>query len=314
MQVQRLAVCGWDEAVPALLGALEATGAFRATRVVDHSSAALVRARQVTGLPCAIHPAAALRTEEIDAVLLATPGHAAAAVDAVHRRPATLIVAPELLDPESLRLIAAAAAEDALPLVALRPAFRGSGLAGVATAARHETIEALSLDVTGNHPRTLLQAAVVATLRMLPGVPSHVFASAWGSPCARGGIAVTLRYEDGRLATLDVRRSDTPSFRVVADGIDGPIAIRRPSAVGDPLQAEADRAARIRTRDVDAAGLLAAEAAVLGAIETALETAEVVAPRVEPARQLHLIAATPEARAAAPARSTARGNLRLVVS
>lgn len=313
MQVQRLAVCGWDEAVPALLGALEATGAYRATRVVDHASAALVRARQVTGLPCAMHPAAALRAEETDAVLLATPGHAAAAVDAAHRRPVTLLVAPELLDPESIRLIAGAAVEDALPVITLRPAFRGSGLAAIAAAARDETVEALSLDLAGSQPRTLLHAAVVATLRMLPGVPSHVFASAWGAPCARGGIAVTLRYADGRLATLDVRRSETPSLRVVAEGVDGPLAIRRPAAVGDPLQAEADRAARARTRDLDQPSLMLGEAAILAAIEAALETAEVVAPRLEPARQLHLVASASETRnaGASPAR---RGSLRLVVS
>ncbi|MDA1241114.1 MAG: hypothetical protein O2798_09765, partial [Chloroflexi bacterium] len=73
MQARRLAVCGWDEAVPTLIAALEATGAFRAVLVVDHSTPALVRASSVTALPCAIQPARAIQDAEADAILLAAP-------------------------------------------------------------------------------------------------------------------------------------------------------------------------------------------------------------------------------------------------
>jgi len=315
MQAQRLAVCGWDESVPALLAALEASEAFQATRVVDHGTSALVRARQVTGLPCALHPAAALRDTEVDAVLLAAPGHAAAAVDAARRRHTMLIVAPEALDPASIRLAAESAAQDSLTLATLRPAYRASGLASMVAAGRGQSIEALTLELAGDQPRVLLHAALVATLRLLPGTPERVVASAWGEPCARGGVTVTLRYDDGRLATLDVRRADLSSLRVVAESLAGPVPLRRPRADdGDALAHEAARAALVTRPNLVEAMLLQAEAAVLQAIDAALETGEVVMTESTSRTALHVIARQHEAAAPAPTRLARTTNLRLVLS
>lgn len=315
MQAQRLAVCGWDESVPSLLAALEASEAFRGTRVVDHGTSALVRARQVTGLPCALHPAAALRDTEVDAVLLAAPGHAAAAVDAARRRHTTLIVVPEALDPASIRLAAEGAVQDSLTLATLRPAYRASGLPSVVAAGRGRAIEALTLELTGDQPRTLLHAAVVAALRLLPGTPDRVVASAWGSPCARGGITVTLRYSDGRLVTLDVRRAELASLRVVAESMDGPVPLRRPRADGgNALGQEAARAALVTGPNLMEAMLLQAEAAVLLAIDEALETGEIVATESPSRAALHVIARPDEEAEPATARRARPANLRLVLS
>ncbi|MDO9443808.1 MAG: hypothetical protein Q7K37_00695 [Dehalococcoidia bacterium] len=315
MQAQRLAVCGWDESVPSLLAALEASQAFRATRVVDHGTSALVRARQATGLPCALHPAAALRDTEVDAVLLAAPGHAAAAVDAARRRHTTLIVAPEALDPASILLAAEGAVQDSLTLATLRPVYRASGLASVVDGGRGRSIEALTLELAGDEPRMLLHAAVVAALRLLPGMPEHVVASAWGSPCARGGITVTLRYNDGRLATLDVRRGELATLRVVAESLAGPVPLRRQrDGSGDALAHEASRAALVTRPNLMEAMLLQSEAAVLLAIDAALETGEIVTTERLSRASLHVITRPEEAPALARAQGIRTRNLRLVLS
>jgi hypothetical protein len=287
--------------------------------VVDHSTPALVRAAAVTGLPCAMQPTRAIRDAEADAILLAAPGHAAAAVHAARARGLPLLIATERLDADSLALVATAVHEDDLPVAPLRPAYRASGLRSVVAAGRNEAIEALTLDLGGRDPRTLLHAALAATLRLLPGHPIALVASAWGFPEARGGVTVTLRYADGRLATLDVRRSEAPSLRVQAETLIGPLALRRLAPSGDALQREAGSAARTVTVSPTEAALLASEAAVLFALDAALETGDIV--EVEAARPqaaLHLVATGAEPRAGGhaetlPSRTRAHG-LRLVVS
>ncbi len=315
MRQRALAVCGWDDAVvPGLIEALDAHG-LRAVRIADHSGAALVRARRLTGLPCALHPAASLRGAPLDAILLAAPGHAAAAVDAARHHRAALIVTPETLDADSIRLVADAAAEDGLVLAALRPAYRSSGLHGVVAtarnAARGTSLLSLDLDLAGPDPRALIGAAIAAALRVLPGAPASVVASTWGSPTARGGIALALRYADGALATVDVRRAESVSLRASAEALDGPLSLRRPAPGPDALRQEA-RAALTVAPDRHAAALLRAEAAVLFAVEAAIETGQAI--DLEPVRPpMRLVPPSPDRDVARRPR-VAAPRLHLVVS
>ncbi|MDA1239405.1 MAG: hypothetical protein O2798_01030, partial [Chloroflexi bacterium] len=240
-------------------------------------------------------------------------------VHAARGRRLPLLLATELLDADSLALVAAAALEDNLPVAPLRPSYRASGLRSVVAAGRNESIEALAIDLGGLNPRALLHAALAATLRLLPGRPTALVASAWGSPEARGGATVTLRYADGRLATLDVRRSETPSLRVQAETLVSPLALRRLSASGDALLREAAAAARTVATGPAEVALLASEAAVLHALDAALETGDIVEVEVaRPRAALHLIATAADPRASThvetlPRRTQAHG-LRLIVS
>ena len=213
---QPLAVCGWDTQTPALVRALADHGGLRAVAVGDQHASQLVRARELTGLPCYQHLREMLRAADYRAVLLQTADDAAVLAAIAADRDAQLLVIANQLDGPALAGVAAAAASRGGNLWLLRPLLRDAGfdfaLQLTADDPRWRPY-LLTIELEDDRPAVaLMRDGVALASRLLPSKPSRVVAAAIGPPDSPWALSIQLRCEDGRLATLTTRPG--PRLRV----------------------------------------------------------------------------------------------------
>ena len=316
-----LAICGWT---PDSADALVEGGHYRAVAIADSSGAALVRARQNTGLPCFQQLRQFLASAEYDAVLIASPT-AAELAPAAAARGAELLVLGSACDAEALEAATEAARTHGVRLTLLRPEAHDAGLGDLARLlASSPDWRPGYLDITiegATESDRLLSVAVTHVTRLI----SHhglVEAGAWvpreGAPAR--AVNATLRTEDTSVR-LSVRHAPEAYLRIVGDAPAGAFELRlvedgatfaHTTATGDHLQVhpqsldhwavEASRAA-----SADDVAVAREHAALLGAITRAVLTGDVQATDCCSRPELRVI----PGREADEAR---RGNLRLVVS
>jgi hypothetical protein len=347
----RLLVCGWHEESPALLAALERHAGLRAVAVGDASAAQLVRAREATRLPGYQHLHEMARGAEYEALLLERPTLALPLAEIAAERGADLLVRAASVDGDTLAEIAETASRHGVALVTLRPALRLPGFALVATTAGAEPGWRPSLaELSIEGPSTtdeLLRDAVGALVRLLPGAPTEVLATAV-EPLAGVrvpadgpyGAAVQLRYAEGRVASIVAREAAATALRLRVAAPLGTVALDARAgwarlsftAFGaegereddeselsgaDPLVAEATHVRNVRAgarasgpqAEIAAADARRAplEAATLRALEHALATSE-----IEQVSEPHPRPTLRLLEGSASERSAPRGRLRLV--
>jgi hypothetical protein len=292
MTDRRLAILGWDDRVRPLLAPLEAYAGLCVAGVGDRGGTALVRARGATGAPCFQHPAEMLRRLDYDALLVASAEADAELAGTAAARGADLIALGDVLPGAALEAVATAAVRHGVALAIVRPLLRGAGFEAVADLlAETSPAELLSIEVHDQRPsQAILRDAVALALRTLQATPQRVTAAASGP--AVEGIAAQLRDAGGGLATL-AAVSGPRLLRVHASGEAGAIELEA-SAGGieltehsrdgatttrrlddaDPATVEAEHVARALDGDATDLRFAHREAAVLGALESALATGQ----------------------------------------
>lgn len=301
--MDRLIVCGWDEDAAALLETLlaELRGRARlqAVAVGDGHASQLVRARAATQLPCYQHLRELVRGVPHDAVLLGAAGVASEVALTATLSGADLLALGDRLDSESLELVADAAVHHGVALALLRPALRASGLTFLS-----ELVDAdprwtpLALDIELSDQREasyILRDLVAAATRLVPVAPLELCATAGGpDPADPLTLSVQLRYADQSLVTLTARahradggralrlsgQSEAGAFALDSCDGDSRVTItpwrgepeRSLLRDGNPAVLEAERVATIRLGTSLDARLAHREAAILSAIEAALES------------------------------------------
>ncbi|MQA00985.1 MAG: hypothetical protein GEU80_17000 [Dehalococcoidia bacterium] len=329
--MDQIVICGWDQRVPAILEALEAHARLRAVAVGDRQPAPLVRARAATGLACYQHVLEMLRSVPAGAMLLNMDGGAGeyARVAAAHG--ADLLVVGDVLDGSSLRAAATAARRHGVALAVLRPALRSAGasfLTGLAATDRTWRPRFAEIEVVDDTPAPhQVRTAVALAARLMPDAPVNVLGSALGGdPDTSEVIAVQLRYASGDLLTVTARTGHAPTlavrgeshagrFEVTSTAGASTVALTRRGAGreetelrdDDPWATEARRVIGVRRGDGTDARHAPAEAAMLLAMDVALETGDVA--RVEapgPRAAMRLLDGGAEER------TPRRGSLRLV--
>ena len=324
MTFTELAILGWDERVERILPLLEAHAGCRLVGVADCSGVALVRARAVTGAPCFQHTAEMVRRLDYDALLIADAEAGADLASSAAARGADLFALGDVMPSAALEALATAAVRHGVALALLRPLLQGSGVAHVrALVAGNADArpDLLTIELQDRRPpEALLRDAVALATRLLEAAPERVSAAAAGPRAA--GLAAQLRYAGGALATL-LATTGLPAVRLRAHGAaetpaegaaeiiqateiielderDGAIELTRRTPHGaktaqrlhdpDPLAREVARIAAVAGGDAEDLRLAHREAAVLGALESALLTSQthhVIEPGVR--ATLHLL-------------------------
>jgi len=329
--VDRIVVCGWDQRVPTILEALEAHAGLHAVAVGDRQPAQLVRARSATGLACYQHVLEMLRTVPAGAVLLNTERGAGECARVAAEQGADLLVVGDVLDGTSLRAAATAARRHGVALVVLRPALRSAAalfLTGLAATDRTWRPRFAEIEVVDDAPAIhQARTAVALAARLMPETPVQVLASALGGDAETAEVlSAQLRYASGALVTFTARSGDAAvltvrgeshagRFEVTATPNASTVALRRRGAGGeetelrddDPWASEAQRVLAVRRGDGTDARHAPAEAAMLLALDVALETGDVA--RVE---DPGLRAALRLLDGGAEERTPRRGSLRLI--
>ncbi|MSQ36296.1 MAG: hypothetical protein EXR63_04035 [Dehalococcoidia bacterium] len=293
---EQILVCGWDDALPPLLRALDREAGLRACAIGDARPAQLIRARQATGAPCYQHVREMLRVAEADVVLAASARSAAGATERAAARAQDLLLFGPAMDGDALAAAATAVARHGAACFVLRPALRSAGFAYLVELLAADSgwqPRALEIALAGPAgPEALLRDAVAAATALIPLEPVEAIASFAGASRATAStFAVQLRYYDGRLVTLTARDAAEPRLRVAIDAHAGRAEVRTSAGESDLELAltgvdvqhlllrdrdlyalEARRVASARARRADDSASLPAEATTLRAIEAALDS------------------------------------------
>lgn len=301
--MQTLAVFGWDERLPPLLRRLELCAGLRAAAVGDRRPIQLAHARAATGLPGYQHTLEMARVTACSATLIATPDLAAEIAALTAARGAGLLALGDRLDGVTLGAVAEAAARHGAALTLLRPALLGATAAldamppDAASTARRPRFTGVHL--RGERPpRRLLRDAVSLATRLLSTMPQQVTAVADGGD-EPGAMTASLRTASGAMAAVTARNAPGGErLRVEMDGpagvieiecgggqatwawmppADAPVQSRSLRIDGDELAARhvaTQWAAREPGEQGAEALAVRDEAAVLSAVERALESGE----------------------------------------
>lgn len=329
--MRRIAVYGWDEHSALLVQALERAGGLVAVAVGDRRAAALVRARQATGLPCYQHVLEMLRSADYDAALIGATAAAPQVAQQAAAHGAALLLVGDQAEGATLLQAAESALHHSVPLLVIRPRLQQVGLAFLFSLAAADSgwrprFLDLSLSGAGAVP-ALLRDAVAIAGRLLPDLPAQAVASFLGNDAAEtAAIAAALRYPDGRLASLRARTGVEERLTLFADcalgvmelasaGTEATLTMTRRDGSrettrmvdGDTLALEAARVRAALRGERGEALLVPRDGAVLRALEEALDSgnATAVVDRA-PRANLHLV------RGGGTAASPPRGELRLV--
>ena len=295
MTSTELAILGWKERVERVLPLLEAHAGCRLVGVGDRSGVALVRARAATGAPCFQHTAEMVRRLEYDALLITDPEAGAELANTAAAPGADLFAFGDALPGTALGALATAAVRHGVALALLRPLLQSSGVAHVRALAAGDPSARPALLTPElqdrRRPESLLRDAVALAVRLLGAAPERVTATATGA--STDGIAAQLRDADGALATV-LATTSPPAVRLLACDAsevieleDRAVAIleltvRTPDGAmtaqrlhdADPLVLEATRVSTVLAGDAEDLRLTHREAAVLGALESALVTGQ----------------------------------------
>jgi hypothetical protein len=120
--MERLAVFGWHEGLPALLEGLEQHAGLRAAAVGDEAATPLMQARKATTLPCFQHLLPMARSTAYDAALVSTELTAELATT-IAGQGADLILCGDQLDAASLSAAAEAASHAGVAVTVVRPSM-----------------------------------------------------------------------------------------------------------------------------------------------------------------------------------------------
>lgn len=329
----RIAVVGWDDRSPQVLDALERAAGLVPVAVGDRRGAALVRARQATGLPCYQHLLEMLRNTACDTALIGATSGAAQVAQTAAARGMSLLVIGATADGATLLQAAESALHHAVPLAVIRPRLQEAGLAFLCTLAAGESgwrpryLE-LTLAGAGGVP-ALLRDAVAIAGRLFPDLPVQVLASFLGNDAAETvAAAAALRYPDGRLGSVQVRAGVEERVTLFADcalgmveltsiGVETTLTMTASDGhretthltSGDTIALESARVRAVLDGERAEALLVPRDGVVLQAIEEALESGAVatVVDRA-PRANLHLV------RGGGTPAGPPRGDLRLVGS
>ena len=294
----RLAVCGWDERLPALLSHLEQRASLRPVAVGDSRPMRLASARGATGLPCYQHLLEMARVADYDAVLIETADEAAAVAQQAAARGADLLIRGDCMDAETLSAIAVAAVRHSVALVVLRPTLRRAGCSLLADLIASESAwqpQFVHLELRGDRTAVaLLRDAVAATARLFQQTPTEASAAAAGTGEEPDVLVAQLRFPGDALAVLIARPANTHSLRLTVTAPAGSAELESTddetqltittaggaSTVsrlphGDLDELEAIRVAAVRRGDAVDALLAHREAATLHAIEGSLAASQV---------------------------------------
>lgn len=298
LEATRLALYGWSDGSTDLLHALERGGGYEAVAVGDERPAALARARGATGLACYQHARELLRASAADSVLVTNGPLAFDVLDAAAHAGLEVLLVGEDAPAELLGRAAELAQRHETSLHVLRRWLRTSGLPSLfARLGGQEDWSPAFVTIVAHDPRPAEQGmrdAVGLLARICLERPLAVAASAMPPLEAPRALAVQVRFANGAAAALTVRQSSVPRVEVtidtargsltsVAEGgravltldaADGRHEVDEESCGDAPLASLAAEAARVLNArgpgSLDAT-LAPREAALLAAIEAALE-------------------------------------------
>lgn len=217
--MERLAIFGWHESLPALLDALERHAGLRAAAVGDEAAMRLMQARNATALPCFQHLLPMARSTAYDVALISTPELSPELAAAVAERGADLILCGDQMDAAALGAAAEAATREGVAVTVVRPSVPSASflfLSDLVRSGGDWTPQLMQLDLQSDRPvMAQLRDVLPAVTGVWPGDPQQVVASA--SYAANGddptAVAVHLRFDPQSLATITVRRALEPAMR-----------------------------------------------------------------------------------------------------
>lgn len=294
---RRLAVLGWRSGTPALVDALTEHARARTVAVGDTRAFALIRARGALQASCFQHVLEMVRTVDYELLLIGDDTYGAQAAEVAARRGATLLVDASRLSAATLEAAASTAQRYGVPFVLLQPGLPIEALEAVGTQLPPlvaATPQFTGVDIEADQPAVQsLRDAVASLLSLTSGTPLNVAAAGSGEPNDYDAINVQVRFEDGALASLTARLAEEPRIRLSLRAGEQRVEADIRKAVGSisfgqarpsrtsflpASESAALEAARVRhaaegsAQDVRAA---LAQAVLLAAIETALETGAV---------------------------------------
>ena len=319
-----IAVVGWTAEAADALQAFRAAGTYLPIGVADTSGAALVRARQDTGLTCHQQVRQFLATAEYDAVLLGVPAPDLIAL--IAGRGAHLLVLAGAADAATLEAAADAARAHGVRLGIVRPEAHDAGIGDLVRLVESEDDwHPRYLEVTVEGPaevERLVGAAISHALRFVPDVHGVVRGSAWTGDTSTflRSVRASLDADDVQLH-LSARHAPRSFVRIVGDAEAGAFElcitdtdatlsytsrsgerIQYPPEWRDHWTVEAHRVAF-----VDDAARAREEASLLSAIARATSTGEPQETDCCARPELRVIEGRGQSR-------PSRANLRLVVS
>jgi hypothetical protein len=295
-----LAICGWTERTPALLRALE-TRHFYPVAVADRSGAALAAATSaLRGRPQQParyqHPREMLRQGH-GALTLIDLEDAADEAAAAAMSGTALLVTGDAIEADTLEMLARTGATTAI----LRPLWlRAPITAALGIARTIERLRDIIITVEESRPARDIADDLVAFAGRLTGEPAlTVTATAYGSQRGETSSIVTEVTFVGGITTLLIARtvvgthvevelgSATTAVLAVGDAFGGTLEVTSSGRTAVTPLVEGDRTALAIDDALDElasggveADRLFAEAILLRALNTSLEGARAIAPRV----------------------------------
>ena len=293
--MNRLAVCGWDEQIAALVRAISLRSDLEAVAIGDDRPAALVRARAATGLPCYQHLREMLRAIDYDTVLIGDTADREALVDLAADRGAAIILRGSVAGAGVLRAASDAVARGAAGLRIARPELQHAGmdlLASLATGDPDWTPRLLQIEINdAGGLEAALDSATALVARLQPEPATQVVAATLRGPTDRPLTAsIQIRHAEEAISAVTVQDHRDEWWRVsvqahagTAELInrDGASTLTIEPAEGVPEQSdlvdddlldlEARRLADPASRRMDER-LALPEAALLTAIDSSINT------------------------------------------
>ena len=278
-----IAVLGWSDRAERLLPQLHAQGGFTVAGVGDRSATALIRARQATNAPCFQHTAEMVSRLDYDALLIADGASGVDLAGAAAARGARLIAVADALPAAALDAAATAAVRHGVALALSRPLLHQSAIEALLSLPEDDPDWRPALagvELRGPRPvEEQLRDAVALASGLLPASPLRVTAAA--APAANH-LAAQLRYGGEALVVIGVTADAEEHASIRIEAPSKPPNVRQ-FAPEDTLAADAARIVATLAGDPADLRLAQREAAVLGALESALATGQthhVAAPDV----------------------------------